>query len=69
MSEKRFTESTETFDGFCDIFDNGVTIACMRKEYSHNIVNLLNSLSEENEQLKQQLDKIPPRIKEIWLNG
>lgn len=25
------------------------------------------ALTEENEQLKQQLDKIPPRIKEVWL--
>lgn len=74
MSEKRFTESTETFDEFCDIIDNGVTIACMRKEYSKNIVNLLNSLAEqllktekqnkglkeENEQLRKELDSFKP---------
>lgn len=57
MSEKRFTKSSETFDGFCDIFDNGVTIACMRMEYSQNVVNLLNSLNEENERLKNELRK------------
>ena len=31
------------------------------------IADLLNELSEENKELKQQLDKIPPKIKEVWL--
>ena len=33
------------------------------------VVGLLNYLYEENKELKQQLDKIPKNIKEIWLNG
>jgi len=31
------------------------------------LIRLLNELAEENEQLKQQLEQIPPKIKEVWL--
>lgn len=69
MSEKRF----ELVEAICyevgkhqiEIMDN------LEKQIvdKQKIADLLNHLSKENEELKQQLDKIPPRIKEIWLNG
>ena len=55
MSEKRFFYRGK-------IIIDGTNI--LRTE---EIVDLLNSLSEENEQLKKQLGKIPQSIKEVWL--
>jgi hypothetical protein len=51
---KRFTYSVP-FDGFCDVYDNGKLLSCMRLEYVENTVNRLNELNNENKQLKQQL--------------
>lgn len=50
---KRFTYSPP-FDGFCDVYDNGKILSCMRLEYVENTVNRLNELNNENEQLKKQ---------------
>lgn len=51
---KRFTYM-EQLNGFCDVYDNGKILSCMRLEYVENTVNLLNELHEENENLKHQL--------------
>lgn len=70
MSEELFDKSNDN-----QIRQNGLIMN------TDEVVDLLNSQSKlisayqyefvkmrkENEQLKQQLDKIPPRIKEIWI--
>ena len=61
MSEKKFLLNTMKVP--YEILQNNKPMHLI------DVVILLNSLLEENEELKQQLDKIPPRIKEIWLNG
>lgn len=67
MSEKRFVVNKE------GIFDNKTKKAYLFIAYDwieceiYEIVELLNNLTEENEELKQQLNKIPPKIREIWL--
>lgn len=62
---KRFTYM-EQFNGFCDVFDYGKVLTCMRLEYVEKTVGLLNNFQElsindlkhieqlqkENEQLK-----------------
>jgi len=69
MSEKRFELVEAIYNEVgkhqIEIMDN------LEKQIvdKQKIADLLNHLSKENEELKQQLDKIPPRIKEIWLNG
>ena len=54
MTEKRFTYM-EQFNGFCDVYDNGKILSCMRLEYVENTVNLLNELNDENQDLKGQV--------------
>lgn len=51
---KRFTYM-EQFNGFCDVYDNGKLLSCMRLDYVDKTVNLLNDLAEENKDLKQQI--------------
>jgi hypothetical protein len=48
---KRFTYSAP-FDGFCDVYDNGKLLSCMRLEYVENTVNRLNELNNENTHIK-----------------
>ena len=69
MAEKRFTY-TEQFNGFCDVFDYGKVLTCMRLEYVEKTVGLLNNFQElyindlkhiellqkENEQLKERIN-------------
>lgn len=83
MSEKRFV-----LDDSYLIDTKGRDI--LGYNINSDLVDLLNSLAEENEQLKStiihleeecgarendyvnlknQLNKIPPKIKEVWLNG
>ena len=65
MREKRFEVSFDEKRIF-DIY----AVNKNTTEYDiHKSCDLINFLYEENEELKQQLDKIPPQIKEIWLNG
>lgn len=67
MSEKRFELVEAIYNEIgkqqVEIMDN------LEKQIveKQKVVDLLNSLQQENEKLKQQLDKIPPRIKEIWI--
>lgn len=69
MSEKRFELVEAIYNEIgkqqIEIMDN------LEKQIldKQKIADLLNHLSKENEELKQQLDKIPKNIKEIWLNG
>ena len=69
MSEKRFELVEVIYNEIgkqqIEIMDN------LEKQIldKQKIADLLNHLSKENEELKQQLDKIPKNIKEIWLNG
>ena len=67
MSEKRFELVEAIYNEIgkqqIEIMDN------LEKQIvdKQKITDLLNHLSKENEELKQQLDKIPPKIKEVWL--
>ena len=54
MTEKRFTY-TEQFNGFCDVYDNGKVLSCMRLEYVQNTVNLLNEQEETIQRLKMTM--------------
>ena len=45
MTEKRFTYM-EQFNGFCDVYDNGKVLSCMRLEYVDKTVDLLNEQHE-----------------------
>lgn len=42
----------EQFNGFCDVYDNGKILSCMRLEYVENTVNLLNELNDKCEFLE-----------------
>lgn len=67
MSDKRFELVEAIYNEIgkqqVEIMDN------LEKQIvdKQKITDLLNHLSKENEELKQQLDKIPPKIKEVWL--
>ena len=67
MSDKRFELVEAIYNEIgkqqIEIMDN------LEKQIldKQKIADLLNHLSKENEELKQQLDKIPPKIREIWL--
>lgn len=75
MNEKRFVaQQVEVVDEdeieLLDIvFDTEDTYAFMVRDIdtASGLCDLLNELAEENEQLKQQLEQIPPKIKEVWL--
>ena len=59
---KRFTYMKQ-FNGFCDVYDNGKLLSCMRLDYVDKTVNLLNDLAEENEQFKKVLGAILLEVK------
>ena len=67
MSDKRFELVEAIYNEIgkqqIEIMDN------LEKQIldKQKIADLVNHLSKENEELKQQLDKIPPKIREIWL--
>ena len=68
MSEKRFELVEAIYD---EIGKQQIEIIDTLEEQiveKQKVVDLLNSLYEENERLRNELDKIPPKIKEIWLN-
>lgn len=68
MSEKRFKLVEAIYD---EIGKQQIEIIDTLEEQiveKQKVVDLLNSLIEENERLQNELDKIPPKIKEIWLN-
>lgn len=68
VSEKRFELVEAIYD---EIGKQQIEIIDTLEEQiveKQKIVDLLNSLHEENERLRNELDKIPPKIKEIWLN-
>ena len=51
MTEKRFSYM-EQFNGFCDVYDTGKILSCMRLEYVDKTVNLLNEQHETIQVLK-----------------
>ena len=57
MTEKRFTY-IEQFNGFCDVYDNGKVLSCMRLEYVQNTVNLLNEQEETIQRLKMTMEGV-----------
>jgi len=67
MSDKRFELVEAIYNEIgkqqIEIMDN------LEKQIldKQKIADLVNHLSKENEELKQQLNKIPPKIREIWL--
>jgi len=67
MSDKRFELVEAIYNEIgkqqIEIMDN------LEKQIvdKQKIADLLNHLSKENEELKQQLEQIPPKIKEVWL--
>ena len=79
MSEKRFiVETVEIIDVDTDESRISEVVTDIVENCSYetfeDICNLLNSqhiyvnvLSDENRELRQQLNKIPPKIKEVWL--
>ena len=52
MTEKRFRLGSP-FNGFVDVYDGEVVVASVRVVYAKHLLDLLNSLNDENEQLKQ----------------
>ena len=66
MTEKRFERIYEDVDVFCrDHNAKGVSQLIEREDYDR-IVDLLNDLSEENEQLKQRNEFLKKRCDEYW---
>lgn len=68
MSEKRFKLVEVIYN---EIGKQQIEIIDTLEEQiveEQKVVDLLNSLHAENERLRNELDKIPPKIKEIWLN-
>ncbi len=68
MSEKRFKLVEAIYN---EIGKQQIEIIDTLEEQiieKQKVADLLNSLHAENEQLRNELDKIPPKIKEIWLN-
>jgi len=68
MSEKRFKLVEAIYN---EIGKKQIEIIDTLEEQiveKQKVVDLLNSLHAENERLRNELDKIPPKIKEIWLN-
>ena len=61
MTEKRFEWN------IVGIFDNKTNHFYYKTFDNEEVVDLLNDLSEENKELKQQLDKIPENIRKVWL--
>ena len=66
MTEKRFERIYADVDVFCrDHNAKGVSQLIEREDYD-KIVDLLNELSEENEQLKQRNEYLKKRCDEYW---
>ena len=66
MTEKRFERIYADVDVFCrDHNAKGVSQLIEREDYDR-IVDLLNELSEENKQLKQQNEFLKKRCNEYW---
>ena len=66
MTEKRFERIYADVDVFCrDHNAKGVSQLIGRDDYDR-IVDLLNDLSAENEQLKQQNEFLKKRCDEYW---
>ena len=68
MSEKRFKLVEAIYN---EIGKQQIEIIDTLEEQiveKQKVVDLLNALHAENERLRNELDKIPPKIKEIWLN-
>ena len=61
MSDKRFELDR------AGIFDNKTNHFYYKIFDEEEVVDLLNDLSEENKELKQQLNKIPKNIRKVWL--
>ena len=79
MSEKRYFKVE--YDEEWYLFDSSKISEQLVKEQAEygygvfanslspsEICDLLNSLVDENGQLRQQLNQIPPKIREVWLN-
>lgn len=70
MNKKRFT--IEESENQLIIFDNGLPdetyfhLGTDERDVKY-VCDLLNQLANENELLKDNLEKIPPKIKEVWL--
>ena len=66
MTEKRFERIYADVDVFCrDHNAKGASQLIEREDYD-KIVDLLNELSEENEQLKQRNEYLKKRCDEYW---
>ena len=66
MIEKRFERIYADVDVFCrDHNAKGASQLIEREDYD-KIVDLLNELSEENEQLKQRNEYLKKRCDEYW---
>ena len=66
MTEKRFERIYADVDVFCrDHNAKGVSQLIGRQDYDM-IVDLLNNLSSENEELKQQNEFLKKRCNEYW---
>ena len=57
MTEKRFRLGSP-FNGFVDVYDSEVVVASVRVVYAKHLLDLLNSLNDENEQLKSTIKKV-----------
>ena len=65
---KRFTLIVNCGTDECDLdnlYDNGVFVGAVEHSGSEMICYLLNSLSEENEQLKQQITELKKEVNEL----
>ena len=66
MTEKRFERIYEDVDVFCrDHNTKGVSQLIEREDYDR-IVDLLNDLSDENEELKKENEFLKKRCDEYW---
>ena len=54
MTEKRFTFTQDTL-AKADVFDGNEFVCCTLSVWVEQLVDLLNSLTDENEQLKQEI--------------
>lgn len=64
MTEKRFTYM-EQFNGFCDVYDDGKVLSCMRLEYVEKTVNLLNDFCKEIDVLNYEITSLQRKADKI----
>ncbi len=57
MTEKRFTFTQDTLVK-ADVFDGDEFVCCTLSVWVEQLVDLLNQLSDENEQLRQQCNEL-----------